>query len=134
MTQAGSSWQNKYGLGYLEVLVANEDWRSVEALWRWGAGDLPAIASAMATSGSGTLVNLLGTEIAASQFGDRLPSLPELLQEHEVVVSEQVALQVFDRLLDVETPLAPAYLPKAHILFAWLMRQASLRQDAETGQ
>jgi hypothetical protein len=129
MTQAGPTWHNKYGLEYLEVLVASADWRSVEVLWRWGAGDLPAVASAIATSGNGQLVNLLGFEIAAARFSDRLPGLPDLLLEHELVVSEHVALQIFDRLLDVETPLAPAYLPKAHILFAWLMRQTPARID-----
>jgi hypothetical protein len=118
------SWRNQYGASFLARLEAEQDWRSVEALWRWGSTtDLSALAELMARSGDPTLAMLLGVEVSAARYSEHLPMLPEVLHLHGPLVPTDVAAQVLERLLNEEKPLDATYRQKHHLLVAWLMRQ-----------
>jgi hypothetical protein len=123
-------WKNKYGAAFLARLEVEEDWRSVQALWRWGATtDLPALADLMARSGDPTLAMLLGVEVTAAKYAAHLPTLPDALHLHGPIVSEDIAARVLDRLFNEEKPLDATYREKHQLLVAWLMRQSGNALD-----
>lgn len=118
-------WRNQYGAAFLARLELEQDWRSVQALWRWGATtDLPALADLMARSGNPTLAMLLGVEVTAAKYAAHLPTLPNVLYLHSPMVSEDIAARVLDRLFDDEKPLDAMYREQHQLLVAWLMRQS----------
>src|SRR5947208_3153266 len=123
-TSGGGGWGDQYGADFLARLEVEQDWRSVEALWRWGSTtDLPALADLMARSGNAALAMMLGVEVTAARYAGHLPTLPDLLHLHGPVVKEDIAARVLARLLDEEKPLEATYREKHHLLVAWLMRQ-----------
>ncbi|MGD0880499.1 MAG: hypothetical protein ABSB09_02875 [Acidimicrobiales bacterium] len=123
-TSAGGGWKDQYGADFLAVLEVEQDWPSIQALWRWGSTtDLPALADVMARSGNPTLAMLLGVEVSAARYAVHLPMLPDVLHLHGPVVGEEIAARVLKRLLNEENPLDATYQEKHHLLVAWLMRQ-----------
>lgn len=127
---AGEGWKDQYGADFLARLEEEQDWRSVQALWRWGSTtDLPALADLMARSGDSALAMLLGVEVTVARCAGHLATLPDLLHRHGPIVKEDVAARVLGRLLDEEKPLEAAYQQKHHLLVAWLMRQPGAALD-----
>jgi hypothetical protein len=123
-TSASEGWKDKYGADFLALLEVEQDWPSVQALWRWGSTtDLPALADLMARSGNSTLAMLLGVEVTAARYAVHVPLLPDMLYHHGPVVGEILAERILGRLLNEENPLDAIYQEKHHLLVAWLMGQ-----------
>lgn len=129
-TSAGEGWKDQYGANFLARLEEEQDWRAVQALWRWGSStDLPALADLMARSGDSALAVLLGFEVTAARYAGYLPTLPDLLYHHGPIVKEDIAARVLGRLLDADNPLEATYQQQHHLLAAWLMRQPGAALD-----
>ena len=127
---AGDGWKDRYGADFLARLEEERDWRSVQALWRWGSTtDLPALADLMARSGDSALAMLLGVEVTAARYAGHLAALPDLLHRHGPIVKEDIAARVLGRLRDEEKPLEVPYRENHHFLVAWLMRQPGAAID-----
>ena len=117
-------WKDQYGIDFLARLEVEQDWPTVQALWRWGSTtDLPALADLMARSGDSALAMLLGFELIAARYASILPILPDVLYQQGPVVGEEVAARVLERIFNEEQPLNATYLEKHHLLMAWLMGQ-----------
>jgi hypothetical protein len=126
MTSVPNEEWKRYGAGFLVDLDEQRDWRSVEALWRFGGpADLTDVAKVMAGSGDARLASVLVKALLSGRYADNVPTLPELLLEHCVTVTVTVttAREVLDRLADVEKPLNPLYADKRHVVVAWLLSQ-----------
>jgi hypothetical protein len=115
---------NRYGADFLVDLDEQRDWRSVEALWRFGGpADLTDLAKIMAGSGNARLASVLVKALLSGRYSDKVPALPELLLEHCSAVTATTARGVLDRLGDAEKPLKPPYSEKVHVVVAWLLAQ-----------
>lgn len=124
MTSVPNEEWKRYGAGFLVDLDEQRDWRSVEALWRFGGpADLTDVAKVMAGSGDPRLASVLVKALLSGRYSDNVPALPELLLEHCAAVTVTTAREVLDRLADAEKPLEPPYSQKLHVVVAWLLSQ-----------
>lgn len=113
MSSAGNDEWKRYGADFLVDLDEQRDWRSVEALWRFGGpADLTDLAKVMAGSGDARLSSVLVKALLSGRYADSAPTLPELLLEHGSAVTVTAAREVLDRLGDAEKPLKPPYSEK----------------------
>lgn len=124
MASAGNEEWNRYGAGFLVDLAEQRDWRSVEALWRFGGpADLTDLAEVMAASGDARLAAVLVEALLSGGYAANAPTLPELMLEHGPAVKVATAREVLDRLADSERPLTSPYAEKQHLIIAWLLSQ-----------
>lgn len=120
----------QYGNKFLAALEEERDWRSIEALWRFGSpSDMTPLARVMATSGDDRLALVLIRELLNGRYASQVPTLPELVHEHATTVSATVAGEVLDRLFSEEEPLVAEYSGRPHLVLAWLMRQPGSALD-----
>jgi hypothetical protein len=118
-----SDWRH-YGAEFLARLEKEQDWLSIEALWRYGGTeDMTALAHAMARSGNSHLSWVLSQALISGRYVSQVPTLPEILCQHAPAVSDRSAATVLERLLNDENPLESAYADKPNLIIAWLMHQ-----------
>lgn len=130
MTSVPKEEWKRYGADFLVDLDEQRDWRSVEALWRFGGpADLTDLAKVMAGSGDARLASVLVKALLSGRNSDKVPTLPELLLEHCPAVTVTTAREVLDRLADAEHPLEPPYSEKQHVVVAWLLSQPGTALD-----
>ncbi len=114
----------QYGTKFLSDLEEDHDWRSIDALWRFGGpADMTDVARVMARSGDARLAWLLAKGLVTGCYVEQTPTLPEILYEDSPTVSGPTAAEVLERLLSEEEPLKAPYADKPHLIVAWLMRQ-----------
>ena len=124
MTSGPNEDWKRYGAEFLVDLAERRDWRSVEALWRFGGpADLTDLAEVMAGSGDARLASFLVGALLSGRYSDKVPTLPELLLEHRSAATVTTAREVLHRLADAEKPLKPPYSEKVHVVVSWLLSQ-----------
>jgi hypothetical protein len=124
MTSVPNDEWRRYGAEFLVDLEEQRDWRSVEALWRFGGpADLTDLAKVMAGSDDARLASVLVKALLSGRYATSVPTLPELLLDHCCTVTATTARGVLDRLADAEKPLKPPYVEKLHIVVSWLLSQ-----------
>lgn len=122
-------WRH-YGSTFLAALEKNQDWQSIEALWRFGGpSDMTRLAEVMASSGDDRLALVLARGLLKGTYVTQVPTLPEILHQHAPIVSATTAAQVLDRLLSKDEPLPAEYVARPHLIVAWLMRQSGSALD-----
>jgi hypothetical protein len=121
---ADRDYWRQYGPAFLAVLEEQKDWRSIEALWRYGgADDMTGLASVMARSADLRLSLVLANALRSGRYVDQVPTLPEILYTRAPKISESTAVTVLERLLNDDEPLEPAYANKRHLIIGWLVQQ-----------
>lgn len=122
----------EYGAEFLRVLADDHDWRTVEALWRWGgsSADLHSVADVMAESGDRGLSELLGEELLIARYAALVPTLPNLVHASGSRVSADMAERILLWLEDDDAPPAGGYVENAAVLFSWLLGQPGEAIDA----
>lgn len=128
-TPSREEW-NRYGSKFLALMEENQDWRSIDAIWRFGGpDDLTPVAEAMARSGDGRLAWLLAKALIGGRYIAKVPTLPTILHQHAPKVTGATAAEVLERLLGDEDPLEAPYANEPHLIIGWLMRQPGAALD-----
>jgi hypothetical protein len=130
MATPGREEWNQYGARFLAQLEENQDWGSIDAVWRYGGPeDLTPVAEVMARSGDSRLAWLLAKALTGGRYVEQVPTLPTILHQHAPRVTGGTAGEVLERLLSDEEPLKAPYAGEPHLVIGWLMRQPGSALD-----